>query len=90
MPGRGDFMREGVERRKLGAYSQNTVRFWNGVRRRRKNVQVHTPRGVLRPLGTNRVLEEVHQVKEHSLLPTESFTSPHSLPPPGNLPPLLH
>lgn len=57
---------------------------------RRKKVPAHAPHGVLRPLGTNRDLEEVHRVKEHSLLPTESFTSSHSLPPPGNLPLALY
>lgn len=71
-------MREGVESRKLSAHSQNTVKLQNRVKRRGRNVQVCAPLSVLRLLGNNHDSEEaasVHQVKEHSLLPSELFVS---------------
>lgn len=71
-------MREGVERRKLSVYPQNTGRLQDRVTRRRRSVQVWAPLSVLRLLGNSHDSEEaalVHWVQEHSLLPTESFVT---------------
>lgn len=68
-------MRKGVEKRKCGAYPQNIVKCGMGVRGRGRNVQVQAPSCVLRLLDINHDPEGVafvHQVKKHSLLPSES------------------